>query len=125
MSSIAYKENSFIQLLIMLALTEFARGMFILSFLPGLPAISTQMTLTIASLAVTLHFVTDAASNIFIGGVMKRFGEKKVLLVSFMLGLIGFSLVTIQDNNILYIIAAIILGIAACPIWIITLASIR
>lgn len=125
MSSIAYKENSFIQLLIMLGLTEFARGMFILSFLPGLPAISTQMTLTIASLAVTLHFVTDAASNIFIGGVMKRFGEKKVLLVSFILGLIGFSLVVIQDNNILYIIAAIILGIAACPIWIITLSSIR
>lgn len=123
--SLSYKENSFLQLLIMLGLTEFARGMFILSYMPGLPAISTQMTLTVASLAVTLHFVTDAASNIFIGGIMKRFGEKKVLLVSFALGLIGFGLVMLQDNNILYIIAAVILGIAACPIWIITLSSIR
>lgn len=125
MSPLSYKENSFLQLLIMLALTEFARGMFILSFMPGLPAISTQMTLTVASLAVTLHFVTDAGSNIFIGGIMKRFGEKKVLFVSFLLGLIGFLLVMLQDNNILYILAAVILGIAACPIWIITLSSIR
>ncbi len=122
---LSYKQNSFLQLLIMLFLTELARGMFILSYLPGMPAVSTHVTLTIVSLAVTLHFVTDATTNMFIGGIMKRFGAKKILWISYVLGLISFSLVLMKDSNIFYIIAAIMLGIAACPIWIITLSSIQ
>ena len=122
---LSYRRNSFLQLLIMLFLTELARGMFILSYLPGMPAVNTHVTLTIVSLAVTLHFVTDAATNMLIGGTMKRFGAKKILAVSYALGLITFSLVLINDSNIFYIIAAIMLGIAACPIWIITLSSIQ
>ena len=122
---ISYRQNSFIQLLIMLFLTELARGMFILSYLPGMPAVSTHVTITIVSVAVTLHFVTDAVTNMFIGGIMKRFGAKKILAISYALGFISFSLVLINESNVFYIIAAIMLGIAACPIWIITLSSIR
>lgn len=120
-----YRENSFILLLIMLFLTELSRGMFILSYLPAMPAVSSHVTLTIVSLAVTLHFVSDAATNAAVGSFMKHFGAKNVLIVSFLLGFLSFSSVVMFDSNALYLIAAVVLGVAACPIWIITLSSIK
>lgn len=99
--------------------------MFILSYLPAMPAVSTHVTLTIVSLAVTLHFVCDAATNAMIGNLMKHFGASVILLTSFILGLISFLFVLFSDSNVFYLIAAAVLGIAACPIWIITLSSIQ
>ncbi|RPF57633.1 lipoteichoic acid biosynthesis MFS flippase LtaA [Abyssicoccus albus] len=117
-------KHSFWLLLITLFLVEFARGMYVLSYLPSIPAISNNITVAIASIAVTIHFISDAGTNMVIGFVMKRIGAKPVLYVSFILGLIGLVLMVLMPNPVTYIIASILVGIAVCPIWIMVLSNI-
>lgn len=107
-----------------LFLMEFARGMYVLSYLPVLPTTKSKITVGIVSLAITLHFISDALTNFGIGFMLKRFGTKKVLNLGFLLAFFGLSIVVCFNNPIALIIAAILTGIAVSPIWVIMLSSI-
>ncbi|WP_414043588.1 lipoteichoic acid biosynthesis MFS flippase LtaA [Macrococcus sp. EM39E] len=107
-----------------LFLMEFARGMYILSYLPVLPTTASKVTVGVVSFAITLHFISDALTNFGIGFMLKRFGTKKVLNLGFLLAVVGLSIVVFFQNPLSLIIAAILTGIAVSPIWVIMLSSI-
>ncbi|MGO2788198.1 MAG: lipoteichoic acid biosynthesis MFS flippase LtaA, partial [Staphylococcus saprophyticus] len=62
-----YNSNkNFIIMLIILFLMEFARGMYILSYLALLPT-ATSIAVGITSIAISIHFIADATTNFVIG----------------------------------------------------------
>ncbi|WP_414047846.1 lipoteichoic acid biosynthesis MFS flippase LtaA [Macrococcus equi] len=107
-----------------LFLMEFARGMYILSYLPILPTTPTKITVGIVSVAITLHFISDALTNFGIGFLLKRYGTKIVLNFGFFLAVFGLTIVVFFQNPFSLIIAAVLTGIAVSPIWVIMLSSI-
>ena len=56
------RKNLFWKYAIVLFMTELVRGMYVLSYLPALPSIE-AISLTLASVVITVHFVFDAATN--------------------------------------------------------------
>lgn len=112
-------------MLVILFLMEFARGMYVLSYLTILPT-ATSIAVGITSAAISIHFVSDALSNFVIGFILKRLGPKIVLTLGFLLALASLILVILFPlSPIILIASAIMLGIAVCPIWVIMLASVE
>ena len=67
--------KNFILMLIILFLMEFARGMYILSYINFLPTV-TSIAVAITSLAFSIHFIADASTNFVIGFLLKnRFND--------------------------------------------------
>ncbi|QLK85660.1 lipoteichoic acid biosynthesis MFS flippase LtaA [Staphylococcus sp. 17KM0847] len=123
-SSNKYMKNFYL-LIVVLFLMELARGMYVLSYLPLLPT-ATSIAVGITSAAISIHFIADAVSNFFIGFILKRWGPKIVLTLGFILALISLSLVIILPTSpIILITSALMLGIAVCPIWVVTLANVN
>ena len=52
-------------MLVILFLMEFARGMYILSYINFLPTV-TSIAIAITSFAFSIHFIADAATNFVI-----------------------------------------------------------
>ncbi|MBF7017482.1 lipoteichoic acid biosynthesis MFS flippase LtaA [Staphylococcus durrellii] len=118
------QSNNFIIMLVILFLMEFARGMYILSYLSLLPT-ATTIAVGITSTAISIHFISDAATNFVIGFLLKRFGSKIVLTSGFLLAFISlFLVIWLPTNPIVLIVSAMLLGIAVSPIWVIMLASV-
>lgn len=121
-----YSNNkNFIIMLVILFLMEFARGMYILSYINYLPTV-TSIAVAVTSLAFSIHFIADAATNFVIGFLLKKFGAKLVLTSGFLLAFLNLSLVIwFPSSPIVIIISAIMLGIAVSPIWVIMLSSVQ
>ena len=124
LNNYSYHKN-FIIMLIILFLMEFARGMYILSYLSLLPT-ATSIAVGVTSIAISIHFIADAATNFVIGFLLKRLGTKVVLTLGFLLAFFSLFLVNwFPTNPIVLIASAILLGIAVSPIWVIMLASVE
>ena len=121
-----YSNNkNFIIMLVILFLMEFARGMYILSYINYLPTV-TSITVAVTSLAFSIHFIADAATNFVIGFLLKKFGAKLVLTSGFLLAFLSlFLVIWFPSSPIVIIISAIMLGIAVSPIWVIMLSSVQ
>ncbi|ALV22912.1 MFS transporter [Carnobacterium antarcticum] len=116
-------DKEFIFLLLALMLVEYVRAAYVISYLPVQAAVSNQFSVAFVGLAVSLHFISDAFSNFQIGFLMNRFGVKKVVSLSFILCTLALiSVPLLQFNSFSILMAAIVLGFGACPIWIIVLA---
>ncbi|MGV3043410.1 lipoteichoic acid biosynthesis MFS flippase LtaA [Staphylococcus rostri] len=118
-----YMKN-FSLLIVILFLMEFARGMYVLSYLPLLPT-ATSIAVGITSAAISVHFVADAISNFFVGFILKRWGPRIVLTLGFILALASLVLVIFMPTSpVVLIVSALMLGIAVCPIWVVMLANV-
>lgn len=118
-------QRNFIIMLFILFLIEFARGMFVLGYLPFLPTAST-VAVGVTSAAVSIHYISDAATNFVIGFLLKRFGAKPVLTLGFLLAFGSlFMVIWFPFNPYVLIISSILLGVASSPIWVIMLSSVR
>ena len=53
---------------------EFARGMYILSYINFLPTVTSIAAIT--SLAFSIHFIADASTNFVIGFLLKNSAQK-------------------------------------------------
>lgn len=112
-------------MLVILFLMEFARGMFVLSYVNYLPTV-TSIAVAVTSAALSIHFISDAATNFVIGFLLKKFGTKIVLNLGFLLAFLSlFLIIFFPANPIIIIISAIMLGIAVSPIWVIMLSSVE
>ena len=112
-------------MLIILFLMEFARGMYVLSYVNYLPTV-TSIAVAVTSAALSIHFISDAATNFVIGFLLKKFGTKIVLNLGFLLAFLSlFLIIFFPANPIIIIISAIMLGIAVSPIWVIMLSSVE
>ncbi|EGQ4272390.1 MFS transporter [Staphylococcus pseudintermedius] len=116
--------RNFYILLVILFLMEFARGMYVLSYLPLLPT-ATTIAVSITSIAISIHFIADSITNFFVGFVLKRFGAKVILTSGFFLALVSlFLIIWMPTSPVTLILSAVMLGVAVCPIWVIMLASV-
>ncbi|MCI2926196.1 lipoteichoic acid biosynthesis MFS flippase LtaA [Staphylococcus hominis] len=112
-------------MLVILFLMEFARGMYVLSYVNYLPTV-TSIAVAVTSVALSIHFISDAATNFVIGFLLKKFGTKIVLNLGFLLACLSlFLIIFFPANPIIIIISAIMLGIAVSPIWVIMLSSVE
>ncbi|MWF62720.1 MFS transporter [Staphylococcus haemolyticus] len=112
-------------MLVILFLMEFARGMYVLSYVNYLPTV-TSIAVAVTSAALSIHFISDAATNFVIGFLLKKFGTKLVLTLGFLLAFISlFLVIWFPTNPIVIIFSAIMLGIAVSPIWVIMLSSVE
>lgn len=55
-------KKSFVIMLIILFLMEFARGMYTLSYINYLPTV-TSISVAVTSAALSIHFIADASTN--------------------------------------------------------------
>lgn len=112
-------------MLVILFLMEFARGMYVLSYVNYLPTV-TSIAVAVTSAALSIHFISDASTNFVIGFLLKKFGTKLVLTLGFLLAFISlFLVIWFPTNPIVIILSAIMLGIAVSPIWVIMLSSVE
>ncbi|TRM05233.1 MFS transporter [Staphylococcus hominis] len=112
-------------MLIILFLMEFARGMYVLSYVNYLPTV-TSIAVAVTSVALSIHFISDAATNFVIGFLLKKFGTKIILNLGFLLAFLSlFLIIFFPAHPIIIIISAIMLGIAVSPIWVIMLSSVE
>ncbi|AVH48072.1 MFS transporter [Staphylococcus haemolyticus] len=112
-------------MLVILFFMEFARGMYVLSYVNYLPTV-TSIAVAVTSAALSIHFISDAATNFVIGFLLKKFGTKLVLTLGFLLAFISlFLVIWFPTNPIVIILSAIMLGIAVSPIWVIMLSSVE
>ena len=121
-----YSNNrNFVIMLVILFLMEFARGMYILSYINFLPTV-TSIAIAITSFAFSIHFIADAATNFVIGFLLKKFGAKVVLTAGFLLAFVSlFLVIWFPASPFVIIFSSIMLGIAVSPIWVIMLSSVE
>ncbi|HLR18477.1 MAG TPA: MFS transporter [Staphylococcus sp.] len=119
-----HSNKNFIILLVILFLMEFARGMYVLSYLALLPT-ATSIAVGVTSIAISVHFIADATTNFVIGFLLKRLGAKLVLTLGFLLAFGSlFLVIWFPISPLVLILSAVLLGIAVSPIWVIMLASV-
>lgn len=116
--------NLFWKYAIILFLTELVRGMYVLSYLPALPSIE-AISLTLASVVITVHFVFDAATNAWLGFVMRKIGARWTMAATYALMIAAMGIILFSQDFFVLLLASALLGIAVCPIWIFALANVE
>lgn len=108
---------------IILFMTELVRGMYVLSYLPALPSIE-AISLTLASIVITVHFVFDAATNAWLGFIMRKVGARWTMAGTYALMAAAMSMIILSQDFFMLLIASALLGVSVCPIWIFALANV-
>ena len=103
--------TNFIIMLIILFLMEFARGMYVLSYLALLPT-ATSIAVGVTSIAISIHFIADATTNFVIGFLLKRLGTKLVLTLGFLLAFGSLFLVIWFPTSPVVLITSAILPVS-------------
>lgn len=104
-------------------MTELVRGMYVLSYLPALPSIE-AISLTLASVVITVHFVFDAATNAWLGFIMRKIGARWTMAGTYALMAAAMSMIILSQDFFVLLIASALLGVSVCPIWIFALANV-
>lgn len=104
-------------------MTELVRGMYVLSYLPALPSIE-AISLTLASIVITVHFVFDAATNAWLGFIMRKVGARWTMAGTYALMVAAMSMIILSQDFFVLLIASALLGVSVCPIWIFALANV-
>lgn len=118
------KKKRFWKLALILFLTEMVRGMFILSYLPALPTIG-LISIGLSSIVITMHYVLDAVTNIWLGFLIRKIGEVWTMMLSYLLGIGAMLMVGFDQSFWTLLAAACLLGISVCPIWIMALSNVE
>ena len=117
------RKNLFWKYAIILFMTELVRGMYVLSYLPALPSIE-AISLTLASVVITVHFVFDAATNAWLGFIMRKVGARWTMAGTYLLMAAAMSMIILSQDFFVLLIASALLGVSVCPIWIFALANV-
>lgn len=104
-------------------MTELVRGMYVLSYLPALPSIE-AISLTLASIVITVHFIFDAATNAWLGFIMRKIGARWTMAATYALMTAAMSMIILSQDFFMLLIASALLGVSVCPIWIFALANV-
>ncbi|MFY4776656.1 MFS transporter [Metabacillus sp. RGM 3146] len=116
-------KREFLLLIIPLLIVEFVRGAFIISYVPDLSVRHAGISIAVVGLAVSIHFISDAITNLVIGYLIKHVGTKLVIQFSFLISSVGLILVCIWMNNFTVLISSLLLGIGICPLWLVMLTK--
>jgi MFS family permease len=117
------QRKEFLLLIIPLIIVEFVRGAFIVSYVPNLALYSSNISLTVVGLAISVHFISDAGTNLIIGYIMERLGSTLVIHLSFLCSTAGLLMIAMSVNNWTLLLSSFLLGIGICPIWLVLLTK--
>src|SRR5699024_11370817 len=117
------RKNLFWKYAIILFMTELVRGMYVLSYLAALTSIE-AISLTLASVVITVHFVFDAATNAWLGFIMRKIGARWTMAATYALMAAAMSMIILSQDFFVLLIASALLGVSVCPIWIFGLANV-
>ena len=110
-----YSNNrNFVIMLVILFLMEFARGMYILSYINFLPTV-TSIAITITSFAFSIHFIADAATELCHWFLTQEFGAKVVPTAAFTRICKFIFVIWFPASPFVIIFSSIMLGIAVSP----------
>ena len=115
--------QEFLLLIIPLFLAEFVRGAYIISYLPSLSIYLVGISLTVIGVAISIHFIGDAITNLISGYMMEHLGSNVVIHLSFFLSTIGLLMVSFWTNTFTIILSSLFLGIGIGPLWLVMLTK--
>ncbi len=116
-------DQEFLLLIIPLFLAEFVRGAYIISYLPSLSIYLVGISLTVIGVAISIHFIGDAITNLISGYMMEHLGSNVVIHLSFFLSTIGLLMVSFWTNAFTIILSSLFLGIGIVPLWLVMLTK--
>jgi MFS family permease len=110
---------------IILFVTEFVRGAYLISFLPSYAVEHLGYSLSLIGLIISLHYFSDTVVKIFAGYLLDRFSLRLILQFGLFIAYVGlWAMYNIHIPWVL-IVASVIFGIGVSPVWIICLSSIK
>ncbi|OAT81823.1 MFS transporter [Desulfotomaculum copahuensis] len=104
-------------LLLVLFVTEFARGAFYLSFLPIYAVNFLGLSVTAAGFAVSAHYMTETISKTAAGWYFDRSG-RPVLLCGLLLSLFSLLLMKTWPLPAVLVLASALFGLGVSPVWL-------
>lgn len=111
--SINYKNQI---LLLILFLTEVARGAFFLTFLPLYTVESLGMGVTVAGFAVSAHYLLETLCKSIAGSQFDRRG-RPVIFAGMTLGFIAMAAMRFHPTPFIIVVASGLLGLGVSPLW--------
>ncbi|RKO67471.1 MFS transporter [Desulfofundulus salinus] len=104
-------------MLVILFITEFARGAFFLSFLPIYAVKHLGLSITAAGFAVSAHYFTETASKTAAGWYFDRTG-RPVLLIGLITGLASLMAMKLWPLPVILVGASALFGLGMSPVWL-------
>src|SRR5699024_5652785 len=76
-------------------------------------------------IVITMHYVLDAVTNVWLGFLIRRIGGVWTMLLSYLLGIGAMVAVGFDQSFWTLLAAACLLGVSVCPIWIMALSNVE
>jgi MFS family permease len=109
---------------VILFVTEFVRGAFLISFLPSYAVEHLGYSLSLIGVIISVHYFSDTIVKIFAGYLLDRFSLRLILQVGLIIAFLGlWAMYNIHIPWVL-IVSSAVFGIGVSPVWIICLSSI-
>lgn len=103
-------------LLLMLFLTEFARGAFFFTFLPLFSVENLGLGITAAGFAVSAHFLSETLCKPFAGSQYDRRG-RTILPAGMLISLLSLVAIKLHPSPFVMIAASGLFGLGVSPLW--------
>lgn len=110
-------------LLLVLFITEFARGAFYLSFLPIYAVNFLGLSVTAAGFAVSAHYMTETVSKTAAGWYFDRTG-RPVLIGGLLLSLLSLIIMKTWPLPAVLVLASALFGLGVSPVWLGVLSEV-
>jgi len=104
-------------LLLLLFLTEFARGAFFYTFLPLWVVNDLTISITIVGLAVSAHYLTETIFKTIAGWQFDRLG-RWILLGGLLLSLLSLLTIKLWPVPAVLVVSSAMFGIGFSPVWL-------
>lgn len=117
--------TDFFYLVFILFCTEFARGAYLVSFLPTYSVHHLGISVAAVGVAISAHYVTDTIGKSFIGWLLDRFSMRLIVFSGMSISIIGLVLTLNAHQPWLLIVTAALFGVGVSPIWIVALSRVN
>lgn len=108
-----------------LFLTEFVKGAFLVSFFPVYAVNSLGLSLAMVGTVVSVYYLADNLFKCIAGYMLNRFPVPFIVNGGFFLALLGIAgLMKVQSLPMLILLSALI-GIGGSPVWIVLLSQVQ
>ncbi|AJY76717.1 MFS transporter [Paenibacillus beijingensis] len=110
---------------IVLFLTEFVKGAFLVSFFPVYAVNSLGLSLAEVGTVVSVFYLADNLFKCIAGYLVNRFSVSLIVNGGFFLSMFGIAALMNVHSLPLLIIASALIGIGGSPVWIVLLSQVQ
>ncbi|MGZ4134429.1 MAG: MFS transporter [Tumebacillaceae bacterium] len=117
--------TDFLQVLAILFFVEFARGAFLMTFLPTYAVNALGYSVALVGTAVTAHYVADTVVKILIGYLLDRFSFRLITIMGLICAIVGLFSMRYVHVGWALIGACALYGIGLSPIWLVAVSKVK